>query len=299
MVSIRANSIVKFALLGCVFSVIVATAYGRENPVAYSQVIAPFSELKTPRGAGPYPLAILLPGCTSWHPHHSLWRKRLLKKGFAVLHVDSFAVRRIRDRRKMLDQVCTGALMQGGERAGDLMAILPSIWARTDIDEAKTILMGWSHGGWSASDFLSMVASGDRPPNLTANVPLEKKNFKAAFFFYPYCGAVSISAKKGFPEATNSVIFHGLKDRITSARECKVKAGRLSKSGGPVEFVGFDKALHWFDNHTAEKFDRAATRQATEIIEKRLYRAIDSRNSTGRTESKTDDLINLFDDVMN
>ena len=288
----------KFSLLGFVFLFIASSVHGREEPVAYSQVVAPFSELKMPRGAGPHPLAILLPGCMSWHPHHSVWKKRLRKKGFAVLHVDSFAVRRIRDRRKMLNEVCAGTLMQGSERAGDLMAILPSIWSRSDIDETKTILMGWSHGGWSASDFLSMVASGDRPPNLTANVSLKEDNFKAAFLFYPYCGAGSISAKKGFPNSTEAIIFHGLKDRITSASECEAKADNLSRSGGGVEFVGLDGAAHWFDNHTDMKFDRTATRKVTKIIDKMLFVAIESSDQVKDLGGNAD-LMDLFDDVRN
>ncbi len=297
LVRSRPHSIVKLALLGFFVLTIATSAYGREEPTAYAKRIAPFSDLQIPRGAGPHPLAILLPGCLNWQPHHGMWRKRLLKNGFAVLHLDSFAIRRIRDRGKMLNEVCTGSLMSGSVRAGDLMAMLPSIWERFDIDQTKTVLMGWSHGGWAASDFLSMVASGDRPPNLTVSVLLKKDNFKAAFLFYPYCGAGSISPEKGFPDWTMSIIFHGLKDRITSANECETKAEQLSKSGGSVEFVGFDQALHWYDNHTQEKYDKGATRKTNEIVEKMLLNVIDS-NYKYRGSDDNGDLLELFEEVM-
>jgi len=253
-----------------------------------------FVSLNMPRSGAVSPLAILLPGCLNWHPHHTRWKKRLLKQGYAVLYLDSFAARGITKKSVMRTQVCTGSLMPGYDRATDLVKILPNIWARSDIDETKTILMGWSHGGWSVSDFLTMVAT-NRGKN---DLDLRADNFKAAFLFYPYCGIGTLADAGRFPPSTKVLLFHGLEDRITKARECRLQAKSIARKGGDVEFIGFSGARHWFDNHTELVYDRVATLQARELIDAELELVKFSRTDAPSFNGSSPDLIQLYDGVF-
>jgi len=253
-----------------------------------------FVSLSVPRSGAVNPLAILLPGCLNWHPHHTRWKKRLLKQGYAVLYLDSFGARGITKKSVMRTQVCTGNLMSGYDRATDLAEILPNIWARSDIDETKTILMGWSHGGWSVSDFLTLVATS-REKNV---LDLNADNFKGAILFYPYCGIGTLASSGRFPPHTKVLLFHGLEDRITKARECRLQAKSIARKGGDVEFIGFSGARHWFDNHTELVYDKAATLQARELIDVELGLVKYSRTNVPSFNDSSPDLIQLYDGVF-
>ena len=84
-----------------------------------------------------------------WHPHHDQWRRELLKREFAVLHVNSFAARGLNGPSVLRQKVCTGKIVHGDERAGDVIAVLQTVWKNTRIKPDKTLIMGWSHGGWT------------------------------------------------------------------------------------------------------------------------------------------------------
>ncbi len=256
--------------------------------------LSSFVSLSTPSSGSAHPLAILLPGCMNWQPHHTRWKKRLLKQGYAVLYLDSFAARGIVKRSVMRSQVCTGNLMPGYDRATDLGKILPEIWERKDIDETKTILMGWSHGGWSVSDFLTMVSGGSGQNGLA----MASENFKAAFLFYPYCGIGTLADSGRFPSRTKVLLFHGLEDRITKARECRRQAKSMRRKGGDVEFIGFSGARHWFDNHTEMVYDKAATLEARKLIDAELDVIRLVRGGARASEGASPNLIQLYDGIF-
>ncbi len=280
----------QFILFGIILAAISGNCYSNDR----EGNLTSFVSLSTPRSGAANPLAILLPGCLNWHPHHTRWKKRLLKQGYAVLYIDSFAARGITKKSVMRTQVCTGSLMPGYDRATDLAKILPNIWARSDVDETKTILMGWSHGGWSVSDFLTLVATSHKKNALDLNAD----NFKAAFLFYPYCGIGTLADSGRFPPHTKVLLFHGLEDRITKARDCRLQAESIARKGGNVEFIGFSGARHWFDNHTELVYDRVATIQARELIDTELELVKFSRTNAPRSHESSPDLIQLYDGVF-
>ena len=225
------------------------------------------TQLTLPKSGNNHPLAVLLPGCLSWHPHHDKWRDDLLTRGFAVLHINSFAARGYEGRGVLESQVCTGRRIRGAERAGDLMATLSSIWNRPDIQPDRTILMGWSHGGWTAMDFMILTETGSLPPNLSELPSLDIENLRAAFLFYPYCGLGSLTGEKGFPDNVKTLIFHGTADTITDPKQCRYRVDALAAGGADIEFISLRGAKHWFDNHAEPMtFDPDARSRATAVI---------------------------------
>ncbi len=230
-----------------------------------------FIDLQVPPGDSPHPLVVLTPGCLGWHPHHKKWQTKLLKKGFAVLHVDSFGARGIKGRGRLETEVCWGVRVPGSERAGDLMAVLSQVWKRPDIQPTMTILMGWSHGGWAVMDFLIMTERNLVPSNLSSLPDVDVNNILAAFLFYPYCSDKSLSGKKGFPASVDVRVFHGTADKVTSPGACRARVNALANSGATIEFLPLSDARHWFDNYTQPKvYDREATAEVDAQIEQKL-----------------------------
>jgi len=224
-------------------------------------------ELSLPSRPGVHPLAILLPGCLSWHPHHERWRDTLLSRGYAVLHIDSFAARGLVGRATLERRVCSGAELHGDERSGDLMAVLETLRERPNLDLRQAVIFGWSHGGWTALDFLSRVTANLRPANLTSLPDLSGIAFRAAFIFYPYCGPASLDGRDGFPTQTRTLLFHGTRDVITSPRRCRARAKALSQAGALIEYISMQGSHHWFDNHAeAATYDARATANADAAI---------------------------------
>ncbi len=242
-----------------------------DSPEERAQALSSHIELAIPEGDGAHPLAILLPGCLGWHPHHDKWQDDLLKRGFAVLHIDSFAARGVEDRGTLEREVCSGLRIPGAERAGDLMAVLGTVWSRADIQADKTILMGWSHGGWTAMDFMVLTETASLPPTLSALPALDTSNIRAAFLFYPYCGLGSLTGENGFPPGIKTRVFHGSADTITDPRQCRARVEALAAGGADIEYVALRGARHWFDNHTEPAtFDRGASSRATALIDAAL-----------------------------
>ena len=245
--------------------------WASDSPDERADALSSHIELAIPEGQGAHPLAILLPGCLGWHPHHDRWREDLLKRGFAVLHIDSFGARGVEDRRTLELEVCSGQRIRAAERAGDLMAVLGAVWAHVDIRADQTILMGWSHGGWTAMDFMVLNKTASLPPNLTELPALDISNIRAAFLFYPYCGLGSLTGEEGFPQAIKTIVFHGSADSVTDPRQCRVRVRALAAAGADIEYVALRGAKHWFDNHAEPAtYDRGATSRATALIDAAL-----------------------------
>lgn len=247
-------------MLAACLTLVPAFAVVADSVSERAAALAPHTDLQQPAGAGPHPLALLLPGCLGWHPHHTRWREQLLAAGYAVLHVDSFAARGLSGRHVLQREVCTGQAATGAERAGDVLAVLATLAGRDELDLARSLVFGWSHGGWTAFELLGRVAGGLAPPDLDALPPLPGLNVVAAFLFYPYCGPGNLAPGAGYPAGTRTLVLHGTRDRITAPADCRRRVRLLAEGGADIEFVAVQDAHHWFDNHAeTTTYDAAAT----------------------------------------
>ena len=278
-------------------------SYGSLSPSSRRDTLAEYIDLQFPGNDSGYPLAIMLPGCMGWHPHHDQWRRELLKREFAVLHVNSFAARGLNGPSVLRQKVCTGKIATGDERAGDVAAVLPALWKNERIDPEKTVIMGWSHGGWTALDLLVSLESRIQLPNLTQLPVLSVSNIKAAILYYPWCGTGALNWSGQLPTNLQGFVFHGSRDAITSPKECRRRVQRAEKNGSNLKFVELKGAFHWFDNHTAEFFDRKsysiAFSRATNLLKRLKNGKISDFESPAKstTSEGTDNLLDLFDGI--
>lgn len=228
-------------------------------------------EVVRPDAPGRVPLAILLHGCGGRQPFLDGYAEALKRVGVASLIVDSHKPRRI-DRVAASLTVCTGARLQGRERAGDLFAAFA--WARTQdwVDSSALIAAGWSHGAWTVLDAMTL-RPGAEMARATKLIDLPQEplaGLSGAFLAYPYAGIASTGGKRAprLKPATTAIVCG--RDHIVGTKTPLTVMARLRAHGLPVELRLFEQNTHAFECTPAYdprvRYDRAATERAHGLL---------------------------------
>ena len=109
--------------------------------------LAPAVTVDGPDDDRPRPTALLFHGCGGLRGHLPMYGAAAKTTGWRAVIVDSYAPRGW-SRQFAMATVCTGLMLRGHERAGDILATLHGVSRRPDVDASKLVLAGWSHGGW-------------------------------------------------------------------------------------------------------------------------------------------------------
>ena len=128
-------------------------------------------KLTKPQGDGPFPALVCLHGCGGISSRDNRWAKRLSIWGYVVLQVDSFGPRG-------RSNICTDTkLIPPETRAQDAHDAKAFLAGFPFVDKDRIAVMGWSHGGWTATYAIS------------PKIPIQDRGdpFRAAVAFYPYC----------------------------------------------------------------------------------------------------------------
>ena len=143
------------------------------------------------------PAVLMFHGCGGIRPHLQRYGEAAAAAGCRAFLVDSYAPRGW-GYGYGISFVCTGLRFWGRERAGDVLAALHGVGARPDVDASRLLLAGWSHGGWSIMDLMTMplqqpgeAAVADPDPRLLDGV-------RALFLAYPYGGYGALSRRRGW-----------------------------------------------------------------------------------------------------
>ncbi len=102
----------------------------------------------------PRPAVILFHGCGGLRGHLPKYAAAAKAAGWRAFIVDSYGPRGW-SRQFAMAMVCTGILLHGSQRAGDVLAALLGVSQRPDVDASKIVLAGWSHGGWGIMEAMS------------------------------------------------------------------------------------------------------------------------------------------------
>jgi dienelactone hydrolase len=240
-------------------------------------LLAPAADWIKPEGPGPHPLCILLHGCGGRRGFMDEWAERLKAAGWGALIVDSLKPRRI-SRVAALAGVCTGTLLQGRERAGDLYAAFA--WAKRQdwVDPNRIATAGWSHGSWTILDALALKSGAEmaRATSLSdlAAEPLD--GLAAAMLFYPYAGVASLAGKRDWRIAPPASAIICGQDYMVGTDTPRRAIERQIARGAEIDLHFFKDATHAFDEGDARDFrvryDPAAIAQAEAIFLKLLAR---------------------------
>jgi dienelactone hydrolase len=168
----------------------------------------------------------------------------LLRDGYAVLFVDSFGPRGLRE-------VCT---IRSGERTVkaatrrlDALGALAWLASRKDVARDRIALIGWSHGG---STVLQAIDTGDRAVAAfegRAQAPF----FRAAVAFYPGCASPLAAGERYRPGAPTR-IYIGALDDWTPAATCVVLGRTMAARDEDLLVTTYADSYHAFDSPTGK-----------------------------------------------
>lgn len=250
------------------------------DPADLRAELAPAMTWTLPPGAGPHPAAILLSGCDGPRPNLDHLAGELAAEGWASVIVDSHSPRGL-DDHQLWRLVCTGQILNGAERASDVAVTLEAVRARADLDPGRIALVGLSHGGWSALDFLALSEANRVPPLLTGwpeglgRPP--HAGIAQAILFYPYCGPAAVGSRGGLPGDLPYLFLLVEGDIITNEERCLELAGALRADGAEVTVHTFTGVTHGFDqqvksNLSPLEFDPEAREEAIALTLEALRR---------------------------
>jgi dienelactone hydrolase len=210
------------------------------------EFIRPHMELITPPGEGPFPLIIQFHGCGGVRTIQGEYARLAARHGYAAAIVDSLTPRRI-GYEEALERVCTGRALWGRERAADVYAAVQILSQDKRIDPERIAAAGWSHGGWSLLDALTL-AKDNRPPDGLKDAPeAPLADLKAVMVFYPYNDFPARSRRRdwlsGIP--VEALLVHG--DTVATETASEIVFQRQRAHGASVLWEVVDGVTHGFD----------------------------------------------------
>ena len=208
------------------------------------------------------PLVILLHGCGGVRDHLRRYGEAAAGVGAQAVVIDSYAARGW-SRAFGLAFVCTGAVLHGRERAGDVLAAAWGLLGEAHPDR-PLILAGWSHGGWAAMDLMTMPVTNTGEAGVADPDPACLRNLRGLFLAYPYGGVGALSRGRPWLRAPDVLAIAPTRDHVTSARDVDRLYARARASGAHLA-LWRPEATHSFDEPTTAfpmRHDEALTRQS-------------------------------------
>ena len=185
-------------------------------------------------GAGSHPAVIGLHGCGGLYVRGELnARERamadlLRSRGFHVLLPDSFTPRGLRE-------LCTvptaERTLRASDRRSDIHGALDWLAARAEVDRARIVVIGWSHGG------SALLAA------LNHRIGVQPLQARAAIAFYPGCSPYARTQGSYLPVAPLLILIGALDDWTPPA-----PCAELGKWTPKVTVQVFPGSHHGFDH---------------------------------------------------
>jgi dienelactone hydrolase len=171
-----------------------AKRYTVEELIAF---LEPDIRLHKPAGPGPFPAVLQIHGCGGAKPIQDEYASAANSVGALVLVLDSLKPRGI-DFDTALRLVCSGRILRGRERAGDLVAGLEMLRRRPDVDPSRIAVAGWSHGGWTIMDLLALDTPREKPFNLKDCPDDVWAGVLGIELIYPFGGFPALTRERGW-----------------------------------------------------------------------------------------------------
>ena len=194
----------------------------------------------------PRPAVLLFHGCSGAHAHLDEYAHTAARAGIRAFVVDSFKPRGWSNAYGAAF-VCTGARFWGRERAGDVLAALWGVAQRADVDPARICLAGWSHGGWTIMDLMTMPLVSPGEAGLTDPTAAPLAGVRSVFLAYPYGGFGTLSRRRPWLRTPEVLGVVPAWDHITRRADVDRMYQTLRKSGVQLELWEAPEGSHSFD----------------------------------------------------
>jgi dienelactone hydrolase len=200
-----------------------------------------------PEDDRPRPAVLLFHGCGGMRSHLPRYAEAAKAAGWRAFIVDSYAPRGWA-RAFTLATVCTGVVLRGYERSGDVLAAIWGVSARPDVDASNIALAGWSHGGWAIMEMMS----GDPAPGafgVADPASADLSGITAAWLAYPYIGPFAFNRFKPWRHCPKVLAMTARRDHLTTVRNAELVNTMIRNCGAEVESWVAD-GTHAFDEPT-------------------------------------------------
>lgn len=207
------------------------------------------------------PAVILFHGCGGMRAHLPLYAEAAKAAGWRAFIVDSYAPRGW-GRLFALSMVCSGAVLRGHERAGDVLAAIRGVSARPDVDAGRIVVAGWSHGGWSIMEMLAAPRTRAGELGLSDAGSASLSGLKGAFLVYPYVGFLAAARMRPWRSKPKTEVIIARSDHLTTVRNAEQVFEVQKRQGVPVT-TWIAEGTHSFDEPTGAppmRHDPALTR---------------------------------------
>ena len=212
--------------------------------------------LQKPDGAGPFPVVMMLPGCSGFKAGAASYdsvQNRLKDAGFLVLRVDYFTARN--------KERCDGGAVTTRQGAEDVRTVAAYLKSQSFVKQGSINVLGWSFGGGVALDALA--------DDVQAGVD-------AVVTYYPLCRDL-----KSWKMRVPALVLFGEADNVVSLDWCKRIFATLSDPN-VARLRTFADSYHGFDmSHLPAKteyrfgtlgYNEAAAKSAWRELEQFLRR---------------------------
>lgn len=193
----------------------------------------------------PRPTALLFHGCGGLRGHLPRYAEAAKAKGWRAVIVDSYAPRGW-SRQFAMAIVCTGLLLRGWERAGDIVAAIQGVSARPDVDASTLVLAGWSHGGWGIMEAMSADRDRAGALGLVDAQAVSLEAVKATYLAYPYVGVAALNRMRPWRHCPRTLAVVAARDHLTTVRNAERVHAMVRNCGADVE-VWIADGTHSFD----------------------------------------------------
>ena len=207
-----------------------------------------------PDDADPRPAVLLFHGCGGVREHIDTYARAASEAGYRAFIIDSYAARGW-DRNFALAFVCSGVMLRGAERAGDVLASLWGVANRPDVDAARVVLAGWSHGGWSIMDLMTMNLGHPGSASLADPQNASLGGVRGVALYYPYIGIGSLTRLRQWRHRPHVLGVMARHDHLTTVEGAETVYRNLVTAGVPVE-TWIAEGTHAFDEPGAQGFMR-------------------------------------------
>jgi len=208
--------------------------------------LEPHLVIERPAGDGPWPTVLMFHGCGGLQTALSHHMRAIADAGFLAIAVDSFAHRKI-SRMRAVATVCTGAELPGWRRAGDVLASLWGVGRVPGADPKRLVLAGWSHGGWSIMDLMTMPLARAGEAGLADPDPALLGRVRALILAYPYCGPGALTQLRQWRVKPPVFAFVGEDDRVAHPALSRRAFRQMQRAGVDLRTWYPTGAPHAFD----------------------------------------------------
>jgi dienelactone hydrolase len=226
--------------------------------------LKPSLVIRRPHGPGPFPVLLIFPGCGGVRSHLHRYAEAAVEAGWMAVTVESFIARGWSDAF-VRTFVCTGLLLRGGTRAGDVMAAATFAKDLPDADPARIVLAGWSHGAWAIMDLMTEKLEKRGEAMIADPMNADLSGIVGAFMPYPYIAVPARSRWFRWRRALDALVVIPTRDHLAKRADYERVLDRAREAGSEIEVWVVD-ATHAIDEpgltHPKIRHDPEATKEA-------------------------------------